>query len=339
MSQRVQQLAYGLFGVGTAIALSVLQAPAPVSTLGSAPLEASELEVSEFSEEPLYSQIESYATQIAGDPADVYLPMVVADDLFSPLPVALMLPGALVERTQYSEFAEIIAQHGFVVIVPSRERSLSEFGVSGQLAESSQITATLDYVAAADDDPTSPLAGKVDSEKMALLGHSHGGAVGLLAIADTCIEPFFCLGSFSRPPEVVAGVFYGVNTYNPQTESYIPTSNAGIPVALVQGSEDGVATVEEATETFELIDSPPKALITVEGANHFGITNQNNPEGAMPDSSVPTLEQTESVETIAQWTGYFLRAHVLGDAEALVHVYEGGDRQDDRVPVKGVRDE
>lgn len=334
MSRWVQQVAYGLLGMGTAIALSVFHAPATVSLPGTPPLETSE-----GSEESLYSQVESYTTQIGGDPADVYLPRVTADSLSEPLPVALMLPGALVERAQYSEFAEIVAQHGFVVIVPSRERSLPEFGIDGQLAESGQITAALEYVAAAEDDPTSPLTGKVDPEKMALLGHSHGGAVGLLAIADTCIEPFFCLGSFRRPPEVVAGVFYGVNTYNPETETYMPTSNAGIPVALVQGSQDGVATLEEATETFELIDSPPKALITVEGANHFGITNQNNPEGAMPDASEPTIAQTESIETIAQWTSYFLRAHVLEDAEALAQVYDGGDRQDDLVTVKGVPEE
>lgn len=331
MSRPMRRMAFGVLGVVSAIALSLIHAPTTVSspvvpTADSAP----------FTGEPQYDQVDVLKTQIGADPADVYLPVVPADQLVERLPVALMLPGALVDPSEYSQFAQIVAQYGFVVIVPSHERSLPEIGISGELAEAGQVTEVLDYVRAASTDPESPLVGKVNPDKMALLGHSHGGAVGLLAIADVCIEPFFCVGSFNRPPEVVAGVFYGVNTYNPETQSYMPTPNAGIPVALVQGTQDGVATVEEASQTFDLIDSPPKALIMVEGANHFGITNQNNPTGARPDASIPTLDQPQSIETIAQWTAYFLRGHVLQDRDALNYIYNGGDQQDVRVTVKAV---
>lgn len=55
-----------------------------------------------------------------------------------------------------------------------------------------------------------------------------------------------------------------------------------------------------------------KTIITIEGANHYGITNQDN----FRDPIRPTLEQDIANETIARWTSLFLRANVLGDSEA-----------------------
>jgi len=269
-------------------------------------------------------EIASLAITIAGDPADLYLPVTPDASRSDALPIALMLPGALVHRSYYSQFASAVAGHGFAVVVPTHERSLPEFNVSGELAEASQITETLGFLQQETVNPSSPLYQKLDSSRMVLLGHSHGGAVGLNAIANTCMFPF-CTPPFSRPDAVVAGIFYGVNSQNPTTGEFRPTANNTIPVALVQGSLDGVATPDEAIATYDLIETPPKALITIEGTNHYGITNVNNPPGAFPDASSPTLEQTQGVEAIAQWTGYFLRAHVYGDVEARERIY-GGDR-------------
>jgi dienelactone hydrolase len=267
---------------------------------------------------------------IAGDPADVYLPTNSdANTRANALPIALMLPGALVNRTYYSQFANAIAQHGFAVVVPTHERSIPESGLSGELAEASQIPAALAFLERENANSNSPLYQKLDLSRMALLGHSYGGAVGLQAIANSCTYPF-CTPPFSRPDAVKVGVFYGVNTQNPTTGEFSPTANNHIPVALVQGSLDGVAIPDEAIATYNLIQTPPKALITIEGSNHYGITNLNNPPGAMPDSRVPTLEQSRGVETIAQWTAYFLRAHLYQDSDALRQIYRNGRRANRR---------
>ncbi|MGF1482478.1 MAG: alpha/beta hydrolase family protein [Cyanophyceae cyanobacterium] len=256
-----------------------------------------------------------------GNPADIYFPRVSAtsDESF---PTAILLPGALVDKSFYSNFATQVASYGFIVAVPNNTVSLPQFDFNGLLPEASQINAVYDFVLTESENSTSPLADIVDLDKLALLGHSQGGAVGLTAIEGSCIFPF-CLGDFSRPEALMAGAFYGTNRFDPLLMEFIPTNNEGIPIALVQGSLDGVATPEEALATFNLIQDPPKALISVNGANHFSITNVDNPPGALPDFSNPTLAQDEAIETIARWSALFLRATVLDDADAFELVFDG----------------
>lgn len=291
-----------------------------------------------FSGAPLFDVVNNYNTTIAtnGDMADVYFPVQLdANNSTEKLPITLLLPGALVDKSYYSNFATTVASYGFAVVVPNHTQSLSASGSERLLAEVSQINDVLAYMVAENSNPTSPVAGILDTQKLALLGHSHGGAVGLTGgIEGSCIFPF-CEGEFKRPDELVAGAFYGTHRQNPNTGEFSPTDNAGIPVALVQGSLDGVATPDEVQGTYELIQDPPKALITVDGANHFGITDVNNPAGARPDPSSPTLEQDEAIETIAGWSAIFLRAHVLNDADAYDYVYNTGDALDENVSVIG----
>jgi dienelactone hydrolase len=281
---------------------------------------------------PQFERVEQLTLTIANDPTDIYLPQRSKADRSDPLPVALLLAGALVNKAQYSGFASLVARYGFAVVVPQHERSLPAFQFSGELAEAAQIGVVLDFMTAANANPDSPLTGQVDPTRLALLGHSHGGFVGMLAIANLCIYPF-CSGRFSRPEAVRAGVFYGVNSFDPSTGNYRPIPNAGIPIAMIQGSQDGISTPEEAAPTYELIQTAPKALITIAGANHYGITNSNSPTGAKPDPQRATVNSAQSIETIARWSALFLRAHVLQDADAFQYVYKTGDAADTAVEV------
>ena len=101
----------------------------------------------------------------------------------------------------------------------------------------------------------------------------------------------------------------------------------------MQGNLDGIATPARAQGTYEQIQDPHKALITILGANHYGITNTNNPLGPIPDSSTPTLEQAVAVETVARWSALFLRASVLDDRDAFDYVYSTGDALDENASV------
>ncbi|BAY85018.1 hypothetical protein NIES267_45160 [Calothrix parasitica NIES-267] len=74
-------------------------------------------------------------------------------------------------------------------------------------------------------------------------------------------------------------------------------------------------------------------MISISGANHYGITNTNNPDGPRPDPSNPTIPQDVAVETIARWSGLFLRASILDDKKAFDYVYSTGDALDKNVKV------
>ncbi len=289
-----------------------------------------------FNPEPIYQDVGNYTTTISGnnDLADIYFPKP-KDSTTSKnsFPVALLLQGANVDKSSYSEYASIVARYGFVVVVPNHPRSLPQFGFNGLLPETSQINDVLAQIKIENSNPAAPVNGIVNTEKLGLLGHSGGGAVGLSAIANLCVQPILCEGSFEQPDELVAGIFFGANLRNQATDEFIPINNSGIPTALIQGTVDGVALPFRAERTYDNIQNPPKALISVLGANHYGITNTNNPDGPIPDSNTPTIAQDVAVETVARWSGLFLRASVLDDKEAFNYVYSTGDALDKNVTV------
>jgi Chlorophyllase len=288
-----------------------------------------------FNPAPLFNNASSYSTTISanGNLADIYFPN--PSDLRTgnySFAIALLLQGALVDKSFYSDYANLVARYGFVVVVPNSTRVLPG-GITGLAPSTSQVDAVLSQMAMENSSSTSPIAGLVNTQKLGLLGHSFGGAVGLTTIGNTCIVGF-CDSPFVRPPELLAGAFFGTNLRNPVTQEFIPINNSGIAVALLQGDRDGRALPFRAKGTYDNIQTPPKALVTILGANHFGITNVNNPPGAIPDFISPTLEQDVAIETVGRWSGLFLRASMLNDPGARDYVYFSGDAIDPNVTVE-----
>ncbi|NEU71352.1 alpha/beta hydrolase [Hassallia byssoidea VB512170] len=278
-----------------------------------------------FNDAPLFDDVASYTTTISGNNnlADIYFPN--PKDLKTgkySFPIALLLQGGLVDKSNYSNYASIVAKYGFIVVVPNNKRLLRQFG-RALAPQTSQVNAVLTQMLVENSNPTSPVRGIVNTQKLGLLGHSLGGAVGLSAITNLCV-PTGCEGSFSRPKELVAGAFFGANLRD-ENDKFIPIKNSAIPIALLQGTDDGRALPFRAQATYDNIKDAPKALISIIGANHFGITNTNNPLGAVPDPNAPKIEQNVAVETIARWSGLFLRASVLNDKGAFDYIYSTGD--------------
>ncbi|MEM9926566.1 MAG: chlorophyllase, partial [Cyanobacteria bacterium P01_D01_bin.50] len=289
-----------------------------------------------FNPAPIYQDFGRYSTTISGnnDLADIYFPKVRdSTTTKNSFPIALLLQGANVDKSSYSEYASIVARYGFVVVVPNRERTIPQLNASGLFAETSQLDNVLAQIKIENNTANSPVKGIVDTDKLALLGHSFGGAVGLSVIANTCI-PRFCEAPFKQPDELVAGAFFGTGlSRSRSTLEFIPINNSGIPIALLQGDIDGIIPPFLANATYDNIQNSPKALISISGGNHYGITNTNNPQGPIPDPNIPTIPQDVAVETVARWSGLFLRASVLDDKEAFDYVYSTGDARDKNVTV------
>ncbi|MEG4520022.1 MULTISPECIES: poly(ethylene terephthalate) hydrolase family protein [unclassified Microcoleus] len=291
---------------------------------------------------PPFKETSFYSTMISAnnDLADIYYPK--PSDLNSgnySFPIVLLLQGALVDKSFYSDYASHVARYGFVVVVPNHLRP-SPFNPTlppNLASETSEIAAVLSQMAIENTNPTSPIASVIDTQRLGLLGHSFGGAVGLSVIANKCLpELYLCQEPFTRPKELLAGAFFGANLRNPIANEFVAIANDGIAVALIQGDMDGVALPDRSQSTFDQIQTPPKALITVMGANHFGITNVNNPAGANPDRNTATLERAVGIETIARWSALFLRANMLKDRSAFDYIYSQGDALDPNVRVTTV---
>ncbi|MDF5722809.1 MAG: alpha/beta hydrolase [Rhizonema sp. PD37] len=285
-----------------------------------------------FNDTPLFDDAASYKITIAAnnDLADIYYPnlsnLKTGNDS---LPIALLLPGAKVDKSNYSTYASLVARYGFVVVVPNHTRSIPQFRFEGLLPEPSQINAVLSQMKTENLDPTSPVCGVIDMQKLGLLGHSAGGYTGLSAIANVSL-PFSCDDSFNRPAELLAGAFFGSFLQNILTQEFVPINNSGIPIALLHGDLDSINTIDKAKATYEKIHGP-KSFITICGANHYSITNINNPPDSGPDRNIPTIAQDLAIETIARWSGLFLRAHVLNEKGAFNYLYSTDDAKDTNV--------
>ncbi|MEG4585374.1 alpha/beta hydrolase [Microcoleus sp. MOSTC5] len=291
---------------------------------------------------PPFKETSFYSTTISAnnDLADIYYPKL--SDINSgnySFPIVLLLQGALVDKSFYSDYASQVARYGFVVVVPNHFRPLpiNPNSPPSLLAETSQIGAVLSQMAIEKTKTTSPISSVVDTQRLGLLGHSFGGAVGLSVIGNKCLpELYLCQEPFTRPKELLAGAFFGANLRNPISNEFVPIANDGIAVALIQGDIDGVALPDRSQSTFDQIQTPPKTLIAVTGANHFGITNVNNPAGANPDLNTATLTRSVGIETSARWSALFLRANMLKDRAAFDYIYSQGDGLDPNVSVTSV---
>jgi len=233
-----------------------------------------------FNSGSIYDQVKHYTTTIAadGDQADVYYP-IVPNATADQLPIALMLQGALIDKADYSDYAKEVASYGFVVVVPNNERTITQPNgqtVTALLADEQQVNDVLAQMKLEDANSHSPIFEIADTSKLGLLGHSFGGFAGLAAIQNIN-SPLVSSGNYTRPPELKAGIFYGTNFQTAENSGvFPPIDNQGIPVGLIVGTLDGVSDLGETASTYVKIQDPTKALITVEGANHYGITNQDS---------------------------------------------------------------
>ncbi|MGC9504049.1 alpha/beta hydrolase family protein [Baaleninema sp.] len=274
---------------------------------------------------PLYNSMTRYSTStIRGDSIDLYYPAQVKQ----PLPVALLLQGLNVDKAHYSQFAEQVGRYGFIVAVPNH--TVSVRGRDELFAQVGQVTDVLESMRRETQTPKSPLYKKIDPETLVLLGHSHGGMMGLDAIRGACDVPF-CIGDYTIPKELKAAAFYG--TFLWEDGEYLSIDNSRVPTLLVAGSRDSLITPEEIQQTYGQIKYPPKMYVQVEGANHYGITDRDNPSGSPPEPRSPTLPQEQAIETIARWSAAFLRAYALEDKTALDYLYRIGPKTDTIVEV------
>ncbi|MBE9040807.1 hypothetical protein IQ235_08450 [Oscillatoriales cyanobacterium LEGE 11467] len=278
---------------------------------------------------PMFDAIATYSTTLitSGDPVDIYYPdPTTLGNEPQTFPIALFLQGANVDKAYYAQYASTVARYGFIVVVPNHRTSiLGRAALFAQVSQVSEALASLRMTRKG-----APFAEMMDAEKLVLLGHSHGGMMGLDAIRGACDVPF-CVGEYSIPEELVAAAFFG--TFLWEDGEYLSIDNADVPIALIAGSRDSLITPQETLGTYKQIYNPPKVFVLLKGSNHYGITDMDTPPGSPQELSRPTLEQSTAIETIARWSALFLRAHALDDRAAFDYIYNSKTYQDTNVKV------
>jgi len=290
--------------------------------------------------EPLYADVGSLETIMEpnGDMTDIYYPIAESSDNVTRFPIALLLQGGRVDKFYYKGFAQHVARYGFIVAVPNHMNAiaLTGFNSVGLFSEQEQLYDYLAFMTAQNNDPSSPLAGRVDNETLVMLGHSYGAACTIYALQNICEYPLCSGDSFTRPPELKGAALCGINTKprgKPGDYTIYPTENRGMPLAFVNGEIDNNAKYDITKESYDLIEDTPKALVFIKGANHYAMCDMNNPPGPGEDPHEPTLRQEISVETAARWCALFLRAYALNDDAAQQYVNETGQYLDPNVEV------
>lgn len=134
---------------------------------------------------PLQVQIESGTrTTSAGDTIayDLFIPVASAQPPQPPWPAVVLNHGFARSKEKQYNNALYMAQRGIVVLTPNQVSLLT--GEPGQLRNIANTVDHVQWLKERTADPSDPLAGQIDPDRIGLAGHSAGGAISFEAAID-----------------------------------------------------------------------------------------------------------------------------------------------------------
>ena len=172
-------------------------------------------------------------------------------------PLVVFAHGFNGEGWFFRGYAEGWARAGYVVALPTFPLSRNGIAVSADAANQPRdVSFVIDEIAALGEDD--PLAGHVDARRVAVGGHSLGGATVLGATYNSCCA--------DRRVDAVVQVSGGPLPF--EGGAYDSTSET--PMLLVHGTADETVPVAVGDAVFDMFDVPIWYL-RAEGATHSGV--------------------------------------------------------------------
>lgn len=238
-------------------------------------------------------------------------PGATPDTSQGPYPLVVLSPGFAIRSSSYGWLAEHLASYGFVVVSPQHNESLDPRLLWRSAIERPQDMLTLLAYLDEEVQPESEFPGLIDTETVAVIGHSYGGYTALAAagarwdtqaLETTCEtaratdDPlvFLCDALLPRLDDMaaLAGLDPGSNGLwpewaDPRVDAAISLAGdaamfgrAGlaevtIPVMAMGGTADTDSPFQWTTRpSYEHTSSPRKVQIALEGAQHFIFAGQ-----------------------------------------------------------------
>lgn len=196
---------------------------------------------------------------------------------------------------RFDAFARYLAGRGYVVAAPAFPLTNEDApgghvtAIGDVVSQPADMSFVIDRLLAASADPADALHGRIDGERIGVVGHSLGGAtVVALTRLSCCADPRVDAVVGVAGLGFVVGGFFGEEV-----------SPAGPPTLCLTGDADTVVPSRLVREFYDGIE-PPRVYVELRGANHVDLIENY---GAPSPNLVPTERASEA----------FFAAYLAGD--------------------------
>jgi dienelactone hydrolase len=174
--------------------------------------------------------------------------------------------GCAVDNPRYDGLLKTIASQGFLVVTTAGASQASAPAPAGEAprgpgrrATADDLKAGIDWAEAENARSGSPLNGKIDTKKVAVMGQSCGGILSIALGADPRVGTIGVFNSGVQPPNP--------NATNPAVATMDSLKKLHGPVLLINGHERDFM-MAAAKATYEAIDTLPVFYGARHGAGH-----------------------------------------------------------------------
>jgi dienelactone hydrolase len=224
----------------------------------------------------------------------------------APYPLVVLLHGFLGNNAMVRAYAERLATFGYVACAVEFPSSFTD---SENPRQAAVVRAAIDWLAAASDDASSPLAGAIDPARIGITGHSLGGKIALLVAseddrigASITLDPVDAGGPTGCNPPAC------VDVSDRMAELTIPTGFLGETIDATTTGFQACAPAADNYATFYASANAPSLSVTVAGANHVSFIGM---DGA-GFCNAPEVPAADVVELSLAFVTAFYERHLRG---------------------------